>query len=163
MNAPLSAPSLLDAAGVDRERAQSILGEALAGADDGELFLEYSQTEALMFDNGRERTGSGQYSRGVELSLDLNSRRASLAWQFVPDPVNFAPYLGHVERLANGNTQVHFGLGAGPFNDLIATGPLVSYEITPSGTQAFRAQVTGASSVYRSWPFPTVDGEVRVH
>ena len=122
-----------------------------------------AEGRVLMFDNGRERTGSGQYSRGVELSLDLNSRRASLAWQFVPDPVNFAPYLGHVERLANGNTQVHFGLGAGPFNDLIATGPLVSYEITPSGTQAFRAQVTGASSVYRSWPFPTVDGEVRVH
>ena len=37
MNAPISAPSLLDAAGVDPDRARKILGEALAGADDGEV------------------------------------------------------------------------------------------------------------------------------
>ena len=42
MNAPVSAPSILDSAGVDPVRAQAILGDALAGADDGELFVERS-------------------------------------------------------------------------------------------------------------------------
>ncbi|MGH1558382.1 PmbA/TldA family metallopeptidase [Caulobacter segnis] len=49
MNAPIPASSLslLDAAGVDPDNARTILGEALAGADDGELFLERSESEAL--------------------------------------------------------------------------------------------------------------------
>jgi TldD protein len=42
MNAHASAPSILDSAGVAPERARSILGDALQGADDGELFVERS-------------------------------------------------------------------------------------------------------------------------
>ena len=43
MNAPVFSQSLLQAAGVDPKRAGDILGEAIAGADDGELFLERSE------------------------------------------------------------------------------------------------------------------------
>ena len=118
-----------------------------------------TEGHVLMFDNGRERTGSGQYSRGLEVSLDPTAKRASLAWQFAPTPANFAPYIGHAERLANGNTQVHFGLNAGPFGGEIASGPIVSYEVTPAGTQAFRAEALGATSIYRSWPLAAIDGE----
>ena len=37
------------------------------GADDGELFLEYSQTEALMFDNGRLKQATYDTSQGFGL------------------------------------------------------------------------------------------------
>src|SRR6202047_1673472 len=45
--------SLLDRADLDRDTVRREMARGLAGADDGELFLEKSQTEALMFDNGR--------------------------------------------------------------------------------------------------------------
>ncbi len=49
----LSTTSLIDRAGLDRGRVKSIISRGLEGADDGELFLEYRQSEALGFDNGR--------------------------------------------------------------------------------------------------------------
>ena len=36
--------SLFARADLDPDRARAILGEALAGADDGELFIEYKQS-----------------------------------------------------------------------------------------------------------------------
>ena len=48
-----STNSLIDRAGLDRSRVKSIVGRGLEGSDDGELFLEYRQSEALAFDNGR--------------------------------------------------------------------------------------------------------------
>ena len=41
------------------------VARGLSGADDGELFLEYSQTEALMFDNGRLKQATYDTSPGV--------------------------------------------------------------------------------------------------
>jgi len=43
------------------------LEAALAGADDGELFMEYGQTEALMFDNGRLKQATYDTSQGFGL------------------------------------------------------------------------------------------------
>ena len=42
MNAPVPAPSILDSVGIDPARAREILGDALIGADDGEIFVERS-------------------------------------------------------------------------------------------------------------------------
>jgi TldD protein len=69
MNAPISAPSLLDAAGVDPERARTILGEALAGADDGEIYLEHSESEAFVFDDGRLKNASYDAGEGFGLRV----------------------------------------------------------------------------------------------
>ena len=46
MTVSASPPPLLDAAGVDVDEALSILKTALTGADDGELFLERSESES---------------------------------------------------------------------------------------------------------------------
>ena len=54
-------------AGIDPERARQIVADALSGADDGELFLEYRQTEALAFDDGRLKTASFDTSQGFGL------------------------------------------------------------------------------------------------
>ena len=44
--------SLIDRAGLERGKVRQLIGQGLDGADDGELFLEYRQAEALTFDNG---------------------------------------------------------------------------------------------------------------
>ncbi len=50
-----------------RETALSILQDATAGADDGELFLERRRSEALVFDDGRLKTSSFDASEGFGL------------------------------------------------------------------------------------------------
>lgn len=59
--------SILDHAGLDRERATKLVGDALDGADDGELYLEYSQSEGLVFDNGRLKSASFDTNQGFGL------------------------------------------------------------------------------------------------
>ena len=54
-------------AGLDRDRLEGILGEALKDADDGELFLEYRQSEGLAFDDGRLKSASFDTSQGFGL------------------------------------------------------------------------------------------------
>ena len=51
----------------DRETALKILREAVAGADDGELFLERRRSEALVFDDGRLKTASYDAAEGFGL------------------------------------------------------------------------------------------------
>jgi TldD protein len=59
--------SLLDRANLDRDAVRHEMTRGLSGADDGELFLEYSQTEALMFDNGRLKQATYDTSQGFGL------------------------------------------------------------------------------------------------
>src|SRR6266481_880496 len=59
--------SLLDRADLDRDAVRHEVARGLSGADDGELFLEYAQTEALMFDNGRLKQATYDTSQGFGL------------------------------------------------------------------------------------------------
>jgi TldD protein len=59
--------SLVDRAGLDRPRLAKIISRGLDGADDGELFLEYRQSEALAFDNGRLKQATYDTSQGFGL------------------------------------------------------------------------------------------------
>jgi len=52
---------------LDRDTALSILRDAVAGADDGELFFERRRSESLMFDDGRLKTASYDASEGFGL------------------------------------------------------------------------------------------------
>ena len=54
-------------AGLERSRVESIFGDALNGADDGELYLEYAQSESLVFDDGRLKNASFDTARGFGL------------------------------------------------------------------------------------------------
>jgi len=62
-------PPLLDAAGVSTDDALSILKSALAGADDGELFLERSESESLVFDDGRLKSAAYDATEGFGLRV----------------------------------------------------------------------------------------------
>src|SRR5215471_1421441 len=59
--------SLLDRAGLDKPKVAKIIGRGLAGADDGELFLEYRQSEMLLFDNGRLKQATYDTDQGFGL------------------------------------------------------------------------------------------------
>jgi TldD protein len=59
--------SLIDRAGLDRDDVRRHLGHGLQGADDGELFLEYCQSEMLGFDNGRLKQATYDTSQGFGL------------------------------------------------------------------------------------------------
>jgi len=52
---------------LDRSTAQAIVDEALNGCEDGELFLEYRQSEALVFDDGKLKTASFDIHQGFGL------------------------------------------------------------------------------------------------
>src|SRR3954447_10439265 len=69
MNAHTPAPSILESAGVEPRRAGDILGQALAGADDGELFVERSESESFMFDDGRLKSAAFDATEGFGLRV----------------------------------------------------------------------------------------------
>ena len=54
-------------ADLDRDTALNVLRDAVAGADDGELFLERRRSEGLVFDDGRLKTASYDASEGFGL------------------------------------------------------------------------------------------------
>ncbi|HZQ13243.1 MAG TPA: metalloprotease TldD [Pseudolabrys sp.] len=59
--------SLIDRAGLDKGKVGQIVRHGLDGADDGELFLEYRQSEALTFDNGRLKQATYDTAQGFGL------------------------------------------------------------------------------------------------
>jgi TldD protein len=54
-------------AGLDRSRVQTIVEDALDGVDDGELFLEYRQSESVVFDDGQVKSASFDTNQGFGL------------------------------------------------------------------------------------------------
>ncbi|CAM5569888.1 TldD/PmbA family protein [Mycolicibacterium aubagnense] len=60
---------LLDQFDISKDRIQQIVADTIKGADDGELFLEYSESEALMFDNGRLKTANFNTDQGFGLRV----------------------------------------------------------------------------------------------
>lgn len=56
-----------DKTGLDRDRTLSLVSQNLAGADDGDLFLEMKHSEMLAFDDGRLKSASYDQSAGFGL------------------------------------------------------------------------------------------------
>ena len=69
MNAFSPAPSILEASGCDTSRVSAVLEDALKGADDGELFLERSESEMLVFDDGRLKSANYDATEGFGLRV----------------------------------------------------------------------------------------------
>ena len=51
--------------GLDPDQAEAIVRDALANADDGELFMEMRHAETLLFDDGRLKSASYDQSSGL--------------------------------------------------------------------------------------------------
>jgi len=56
-----------DRAGLDRDSVRGIVAEALTGADDGELYLEYRQSESVSLDDGQIKSASFDTAQGFGL------------------------------------------------------------------------------------------------
>ncbi|MEK9722271.1 MAG: metalloprotease TldD [Rhodospirillaceae bacterium] len=54
-------------AGLDKARVESLVDDALSGADDGELFLEYRQSESVVLDDGKVKSASFDTAQGFGL------------------------------------------------------------------------------------------------
>ena len=83
---------------LDRDRALAILRQAVAGADDGELFLERSVSETLVYDDGRLRNAGYDASQGFglravrgEVTGFAHSTEISLAALPETEPVAMPP------------------------------------------------------------------------
>ena len=59
--------SLIDHFDVSSDQLRAMLARALENADDGELFLEHSQSEGLSFDNGKLKQASYNEDKGFGL------------------------------------------------------------------------------------------------
>jgi TldD protein len=116
-------------AGLDRNRLETMVNDALTGADDGELFLEYRQSEALAFDDGRLKSASFDTMQGFGLraiageaagyahASDLSEAAIARAAETVK-----AVQAGHSGRMADGpagTNRILYGddnpIGAVPF------------------------------------------------
>ena len=64
---PSTSHDLFLATGLDPDVATGIVRAALEGSDDGELFLEYRQSESLVFDNGRLKSATFDTTQGFGL------------------------------------------------------------------------------------------------
>ncbi|MBT7145910.1 MAG: metalloprotease TldD, partial [Rhodospirillales bacterium] len=54
-------------AGLNRTRVEGLVEDSMTGADDGELFLEYRQSESLTFDDGQLKNASYDTLQGFGL------------------------------------------------------------------------------------------------
>ncbi|MBN9139015.1 MAG: metalloprotease TldD, partial [Phyllobacterium sp.] len=59
--------SLIDSFDAPREKILETVKQSLEGADDGELFIEYRESEGLAFDNGRLKNGTFNQDQGFGL------------------------------------------------------------------------------------------------
>ncbi|HET9512002.1 MAG TPA: metalloprotease TldD [Sphingomonas sp.] len=67
MTAPTDPRQFLYRSGLDPDLAQRLTADALARADDGELYLQYRKAEAFGFDDGRLKTASYDTHAGFGL------------------------------------------------------------------------------------------------
>ena len=58
---------LFHRSGLDRRRVERVVDDALGSTDDGEMFLEYRQSESLAWDDGRLKSASFDISQGFGL------------------------------------------------------------------------------------------------
>jgi hypothetical protein len=101
----------------------------------------------LLYDNGTRHTP--QESRAVEYALDITRKTATLVWQFRHSPIIYTPYVGLVQRLANGNTLVAYA-EAGHVSEVGSdAGVRWEADIKVDGQPAFCYRLSRIVSLYR--------------
>ncbi|MCH8154872.1 MAG: metalloprotease TldD [Proteobacteria bacterium] len=128
-----------DRAGLDRRRLETIVDEALVGADDGELFLEYCQSEALSFDDGRLKSASFNTSQG----FGLRAVAGEAAGYAHASELSEAA----IRRAAQTVRTVHAGRGGTMAAAPSGTNQVLYSDINPLGEAPFEAKVQLLSEI----------------
>ena len=91
--------------GMDRARVERLVAEALAGMDDGELFLEYCQSESIALDDGRIKSASFDTAQGFGLrGLSDESAGYAHASELSEDAIRRAAQTVRAVRQGHGGT-----------------------------------------------------------
>ncbi len=119
-------PSPFVSADLDLERLPELVGGGLAGVDDGELFLEYRETESFTLDDGRLKSAAFDVSRGLGLravageaiGLAHSPELSMAALERAIDAVGAvkAGYHGHLALPPQGTNRKRYG-EANPIQD----------------------------------------------
>jgi hypothetical protein len=96
-----------------------------------------------LFDNGNLH--DPPVSRAVEYELDPVRKTATLVWEYRNPPgTSTSYYMGNVQRLPNGNTQINWAVGDRP----------KATEVRPDGSVAYEMNFTEQYHTYRAFRFP---------
>ncbi len=105
--------------------------------DDGDL---------LLFDNGLRH--NPPESRAVQYRLDTRAMTATMVWQYRHNPPLFTPFVGSVQRYADGRTLIGFGWAS------------TVVEVGPAGDWKWEGHLTFDGSpppfFYRMWKVPSL-------
>ena len=122
-----------DRAGLDRARLESAVDDALHGADDGEIFLEYRQSESLSYDDGRLKSASFDTSQG----FGLRAVAGEAAGYAHSSELSEAA----VKRAADTVRAVHQGRGGVMADAPQGTNRLLYGDVNPLGEVPFEQKV----------------------
>ena len=128
-----------DRAGLDRRSLETIVDEALVGADDGELFLEYCQSEALSFDDGRLKSASFNTSQGFGLRAVAGEAAGYAHASELSEEA--------IRRAAETVKTVHAGRGGTMAAAPSGTNQVLYSDINPLGAAPFEAKVQLLSEI----------------
>ncbi|MEM7223129.1 MAG: metalloprotease TldD [Pseudomonadota bacterium] len=118
---------------LDQGRLERLVDGALAGADDGELFLEYRQSEALAYDDGHLKTASFDTAQG----FGLRSVAGDAAGYAHASELSEAA----IKRAAETVSAVHRGHGGTMSEAPAGTNRLLYSDDNPLGGAPFEAKV----------------------
>jgi TldD protein len=122
-----------DKAGLDLTRVEGIAANALANSDDGELFLEYSQSEALSWDDGRLKSASFDTSQGFGLRAVVGEMQGYAHAADLSEPA--------LKRAADTVRAVQAGYGGSVAASPPGTNRQLYIDENPLGLEPFEAKV----------------------
>jgi TldD protein len=120
-------------AGLDRGRVEKLTQEALKGADDGELFLEYRQSESLSFDDGKLKSASFDTTQGFGLRAVVGE---SAGYAHSTELSEAA-----IKRAATTIAAVKTGQGGTAADSPVGTNRQLYVDDNPLGLMPFEAKV----------------------
>ncbi len=109
--------------GLDKARLSGIVSNSLHGMDDGELFLEYCQSEALTFDDGKLKTANFNTQQGFGLRSVLGETTAyahasELSEEAILRAVNTTNAVRHGQKNIHADIAPPFGTNKKLYTDL---------------------------------------------
>ena len=121
-----------DDAALDRAAAERIVAEALAGCDDGELFLEYRESEQISLDDGRIRHAGFESGSGFGLRAILGEETGYAHAGEMSEAA--------LRRAAATVSAVHGGTGGVAAEPPRASNARLYADVNPLGEMAFAAR-----------------------
>jgi hypothetical protein len=102
----------------------------------------------LLYDNGTRHEPAE--TRAVEYALDTVAKTATMVWEFRHVPSIYTPFVGSVQRLANGNTLIGYGM-VGHATEVGADGGVRwEADVQVDGQPAFVYRMLRLASLYRA-------------